>query len=80
MARTDYYAVLGVTREASGARYGLFLTFKEGVSALTDALAARLPSGTLLLGTEARALRRVRKTPSLKPNMQAGHIPALFTS
>ena len=34
---------------ASGARYGLFLSFDEGMQVLTDALAARLPAESLRL-------------------------------
>ncbi|MBI3726217.1 protoporphyrinogen oxidase [bacterium] len=44
--------------EASGARYALFLTFRGGFATLTDALAARLPAGTVSLGVEARGARR----------------------
>jgi oxygen-dependent protoporphyrinogen oxidase len=36
---------------ASGARYGLFLSFDGGMQVLTDALAARLPAGTVRLRT-----------------------------
>ncbi|HEV3468106.1 MAG TPA: protoporphyrinogen oxidase [Pyrinomonadaceae bacterium] len=36
---------------ASGARYGLFLSFDEGMQVLTDALAARLPAGSVRLRT-----------------------------
>jgi oxygen-dependent protoporphyrinogen oxidase len=35
----------------SGARYGLFLSFDEGMQVLTDALAARLPASSLRLHT-----------------------------
>ena len=41
---------------ASGARYSLFLSFDSGMQTLTDALAARLPAGTLRLDTRAAAL------------------------
>ncbi|HEX8117030.1 MAG TPA: protoporphyrinogen oxidase, partial [Pyrinomonadaceae bacterium] len=44
-------------RGASGARYSLFLSFDEGVQVLTDALAARLPEGTLKLKTKVTSLR-----------------------
>jgi len=40
----------------SGARYGLFLSFDSGMQTLTDALAARLPAGTLRLDTRVAAL------------------------
>lgn len=45
-------------RAASGPRYGLFLTFKDGVQTFTDAIAASLPPGTLELGAEATSVRR----------------------
>jgi oxygen-dependent protoporphyrinogen oxidase len=35
----------------SGPRYGLFATLEGGLQGLTDALASRLPAGTLRLGT-----------------------------
>jgi protoporphyrinogen/coproporphyrinogen III oxidase len=38
---------------ASGARYGLFLSFDEGMQVLTDAVAARLPQTSLRLHTKA---------------------------
>jgi len=41
---------------ASGARYGLFLSFDEGMQVLTDAVAARLPAASVRLGTKAEAL------------------------
>jgi oxygen-dependent protoporphyrinogen oxidase len=45
-------------RGASGARYSLFLSFDEGTQVLTDALAARLPEGTLRLNTRVESLAR----------------------
>ncbi|HLM57174.1 MAG TPA: protoporphyrinogen oxidase [Pyrinomonadaceae bacterium] len=42
---------------ASGARYGLFLSFDRGMQVLTDALAARLPEGTARLSTKADSAR-----------------------
>src|ERR1051325_10198071 len=45
-------------RVASGARYSLFLSFDEGTQVLTDALAARLPVGTLRLNTRVESLTR----------------------
>jgi oxygen-dependent protoporphyrinogen oxidase len=38
---------------ASGPRYGLFLSFDEGMQVLTDAVAARLPTSSLRLRTKA---------------------------
>ena len=40
----------------SGARYSLFLSFKDGMQTLTDTLAARLPDGCLQLGTQVSSL------------------------
>ncbi len=37
--------------DQSGARYSMFVTLEEGLSSLIDALAARLPQGTIRLGT-----------------------------
>jgi oxygen-dependent protoporphyrinogen oxidase len=42
-------------RGASGARYGLFLSFDRGMQVLTDALAARLPTNTTRLLTRAES-------------------------
>jgi oxygen-dependent protoporphyrinogen oxidase len=39
----------GARNGASGARYGLFLSFDEGMQVLTDALAARLPAASVRL-------------------------------
>jgi len=52
-------------RGASGARYSLFLSFDEGAQVLTDALAARLPSGILRLNTRVESL-----TPSIEGDAQ----------
>ena len=46
-------------RGASGARYSLFLSFDEGTQVLTDALASRLPEGTLRLNTRVESLTMV---------------------
>ena len=43
----------GAQNGASGARYGLFLSFDEGMQVLSDALAARLPAASLRLNTRA---------------------------
>ncbi len=42
-------------RGASGARYGLFLSFDRGMQVLTDALAARLPTNATRLLTRAES-------------------------
>jgi len=61
-------------REASGARYGLFLTFRRGVATLTDALAARLPEGTLSLGAGVTKVRR--DAAGFRLSMSEGEIDA----
>jgi oxygen-dependent protoporphyrinogen oxidase len=43
-------------KKASGARYGLFLSFDEGMQVLTDSLAARLPRGAVRSGTKVEGL------------------------
>jgi oxygen-dependent protoporphyrinogen oxidase len=42
----------------SGARYGLFASFRSGMQTLVDALADRLPAGTVRLQTPVRSVRR----------------------
>ena len=42
----------------SGARYGLFASFRHGMQTLVDALADRLPAGTVRLQTPVRNVRR----------------------
>ncbi len=44
--------------DASGARYGLFATFREGCERLTEALRAKLPEGTVRTGEPVRSVRR----------------------
>ena len=42
----------------SGARYGLFASFRRGMQTLVDALADRLPAGTVRLQASVRSVRR----------------------
>ena len=42
----------------SGARYGLFASFRHGMQTLVDALADRLPAGTVRLQTPVHRVRR----------------------
>ena len=42
----------------SGARYGLFASFRHGMQTLVEALADRLPAGTVQLQTPAHRVRR----------------------
>ncbi|GMV96766.1 MAG: protoporphyrinogen oxidase [Phycisphaerae bacterium] len=46
-------------RGDSGARYSLFVSFAEGMSTLIDALAARLPDGSIRRATPVRGLQRI---------------------
>ena len=43
---------------ASGARYGLFASFRHGMQTLVDALADQLPAGTVRSNTPVRSVRR----------------------
>jgi oxygen-dependent protoporphyrinogen oxidase len=45
-----------LARGTSGARYSLFLSFKEGMQTLTDRLAALLPDGTVRLQTKVESM------------------------
>jgi len=45
-----------LARGTSGARYSLFLSFKEGMQTLTDRLAARMPDGTVRLQTKVGSI------------------------
>ena len=49
----------------SGARYGLFASFRHGMQTLVDALADRLPAGTVRLQTPVRSVRRRPRQPTL---------------
>jgi oxygen-dependent protoporphyrinogen oxidase len=48
-----------IERESSGARYGLFMTLRDGMETLPRALAARLPAGSVSLSAPVRRLSRV---------------------
>ncbi|HEY3282960.1 MAG TPA: protoporphyrinogen oxidase [Armatimonadota bacterium] len=43
----------------SGARYGLFATYRQGLQTVTSELRRRLPKGALRLNTQVRTLRHV---------------------
>ncbi len=47
-------------QQASGARYGLFLAPRDGMSSLVDAIAARLPDGCVRLNCPVTQLVRTR--------------------
>jgi len=44
--------------EESGPRYSMFVTLRDGLSSLVDALAARLPEGTVHLETKVERIER----------------------
>ena len=46
------------TARDSGARYSMFVTPRQGLSSLIDAVAARLPTGTVRLGTRVQKIER----------------------
>jgi oxygen-dependent protoporphyrinogen oxidase len=46
----------------SGARYGLFVSFRHGMQTLVETLAARLPDGTVRLSTPVRRLQHSAET------------------
>ena len=54
----------------SGARYGLFASFRHGMQTLVDALADRLPAGAVRLQTPVCSVRRV--SPSHSPGGARG--------
>ncbi len=54
----------------SGARYSMFVTLREGLSSLVEAIAARLPPGTVQLG--ARAVRIERHGDGWKVETEGG--------
>jgi oxygen-dependent protoporphyrinogen oxidase len=43
----------------SGARYGMFVTLRDGLESLVDALAARLPAGSVRLNSPVERLERI---------------------
>jgi protoporphyrinogen/coproporphyrinogen III oxidase len=46
------------TKAESGARYSMFVTLREGLSSLVDAMAARLPQESIRLGTRVVRIER----------------------
>lgn len=57
-AKTGAAAKPGAETGVSGARYGLFVSFRDGMQTLTDAIASRLPAESIRLGAQVKALRR----------------------
>ena len=54
----------GLERQASGARYGMFVTLADGMDTLPKALARALPEGTVRTGT---AVRRISRNEPVSP-------------
>ncbi|HEX8098477.1 MAG TPA: protoporphyrinogen oxidase, partial [Pyrinomonadaceae bacterium] len=60
------------TKGTSGARYGLFLTFDEGMQILTDRLADLLPEGCARLNTKVEALALDRSEAKWRLHLAGG--------
>jgi protoporphyrinogen/coproporphyrinogen III oxidase len=54
----------GIERQASGARYGMFVTLADGMDTLPSALARALPEGTVRTNT---AVRRISRNEPVSP-------------
>jgi len=63
-ARHQARAARGADRDASGARYGMFVSLADGMETLPKALAAALPLGSIRLNT---AVRRVSRNAGKSP-------------
>jgi oxygen-dependent protoporphyrinogen oxidase len=66
----------------SGARYSMFVTLRDGLSSLVDALAARLPPGSVQLNAPVERLERIENhwrvwtnNPHPNPLPAAGAVP-----
>ena len=70
----------------SGARYGLFASFRHGMQTLVDALADRLPAGTVRLQTPVRSIRRNPDSqrwivsPQARPDLEADAVCLALTA
>ena len=70
----------------SGARYGLFASFRHGMQTLVDALADRLPAGTVRLQTPVRSVRRDPDSqrwivsPQASPDLEADAVCLALTA
>lgn len=60
------------SRTGSGARWSLFVTFLGGMQELVDAIAARLPDGTVRLETPAARLDQIREAGSWRVETAGG--------
>ena len=70
LERTHRSVILGLRAQAqragaasasgtSGARFGLFVTLRDGMITMVSALAARLPAGTVRMNTPVRSVGRI---------------------
>ncbi len=79
-ARRQARANRGADRSASGARYGLFASLRDGMDTLPKALAASLPAGTIRTGTAVRRIVRANPSQPWKvelldgPSIEAGSV------
>ena len=70
----------------SGARYGLFASFRHGMQTLVDALADRLPAGTVHLQTPVRNVQRYAESrrwvvsPQNGPDLEADALCLALTA
>ena len=70
----------------SGARYGLFASFRHGMQTLVDALADRLPAGTVHLQTPVRNVQRQAESgrwvvsPQSGPDLEADALCLALTA
>ncbi len=60
------------SRNASGARYGLFASLQDGMQTLPDALIAALPAGTVRTSSPARRIVRSDSNPGWRVELRDG--------
>jgi protoporphyrinogen/coproporphyrinogen III oxidase len=58
---TQQHRAPAATRATSGARWSLFVSADDGMQSLVDAIAQRLPEGTLRLGSPVATLQRTQR-------------------
>lgn len=61
-----------INKTSSGARYGLFVTLKNGMSTLLEALKDALPPGTIRLNTPVRSVTKNAETKGWVVELQDG--------
>jgi protoporphyrinogen/coproporphyrinogen III oxidase len=83
LERTHRSVILGLRAQAqragaaaasgtSGARFGLFVTLRDGMTTLVAALAARLPTGTIRLDTAVRSVGRTAADAGWRVTLASG--------